>query len=255
MNSITQLLSKMWASLFAFDTAEQSQRHPVWRAATPDVIYVYGFIEKQTGVCAMDVINALARIKGNVTLRINSEGGDVFEAVPMIAAIERHQAKGFKVHVAIDGLAASAAGCLAQVGDTVSINSTGRMMLHRPMSFAFGNEGDLRKRAEELASVEDNTMIPLYQKRTNYSAEELRAIMAKTTWYTAQQAVDAGFADVVENAPDHSMPMQPARAAMLAALYPNFPTTASGIEGSNTPRARGIPTLRLDTKPSTFKPS
>lgn len=253
MRDVHQTLARIWASLFPADD-EQPAKRPVWSAAHPDVIYIYGYIEKFFGITAMDVINALSRIRGDVTVRINSDGGDVFEAVPMAAAFERHRAAGHKVHVAIDGMAASAASFLAQVGDTVSINSAAHMMLHKPLSVAFGNASVLRERAGQLDTVEVSSMLPYY-RRSGKGDPEILAILDAETWYTAQQAVDAGFADKVENAPDKAVPVDAVRAAFLAALYQNFSSAAPGAGNINSPRVSGIPTLRLTTKPNTFKPS
>lgn len=252
---IAKIMARAWAGIWNASSApEAPTKRAVWSASAPQEIYIYGFIEKFFGVTALDVVNALQRIKGDVTVHINSDGGDVFEAVAMIAAIQRHKDAGNKVMVSIDGIAASAASFLAMVASKgeLRMNHTARMMIHSPMSVAFGNARAMYKRGDLLNSIEQDSMLPYY-RRSGKSDQELTDILAAETWYSAKQALEAGFVDSIDNAPGDSVGN--ARAAFLSKLYPNFASVAIDASDTSKPRGGGIPTLRLKTRPATFQAS
>lgn len=156
-------------------------------------LYIYDVIDAYWGVNAKEVAQAIAGLKPTDTLhlRINSPGGDVFEARAIVAAISQHSGKTV-AH--IDGLAASAATTIASAADEVEIVDGGFYMIHNAWTFAFGNKHDLRETSDLLDKV-DGAIIADYAKRTGASAEQLVAWMDAETWFTAQEAVDNKFAD------------------------------------------------------------
>lgn len=157
-------------------------------------IYIYDVIDAFWGVSAADVAKALAGITApNIVLRINSPGGDVFEARAMMTAIAEHPAT---VTAKIDGLAASAASVLALAADTVEIAEGGFYMIHNAWTFALGNAGDLRTTAELLDKI-DGSLIADYAARTGKTTDEISAWMQAETWFTAQEAIDAGFCNAI----------------------------------------------------------
>lgn len=157
-------------------------------------IYVYDVIDAFWGVSAADVTKALAGITApNIVLRINSPGGDVFEARAMMTAIAEHPAT---VTARIDGLAASAASVLALAADTVEIAEGGFYMIHQAWTFALGNADDLRTTAGLLDKI-DGSLVADYAARTGKTADEICAWMKAETWFSAQEAVDAGFCNAV----------------------------------------------------------
>lgn len=157
-------------------------------------IYVYDVIDAFWGVSAADVTKALAGITApNIVLRINSPGGDVFEARAMMTAIAEHPAT---VTAKIDGLAASAASVLALAADTVEIAEGGFYMIHQAWTFALGNADDLRTTAGLLDKI-DGSLVADYAARTGKTADEISAWMKAETWFSAQEAVDAGFCNAV----------------------------------------------------------
>lgn len=131
-----------------------------------------------------------------IDLHINSPGGFVYDAVSMFEALDAHPAT---VDVLIDGLAASAASFLAMVGDSVKIAKGGRMMIHDAQAIAWGSPADLRE-AADLADEVSNDISQYYAGRAGGKATDWRAAMTATTWYNAQQSVDAGLADAVTGA-------------------------------------------------------
>jgi ATP-dependent Clp protease protease subunit len=135
---------------------------------------------------------------GTIHLRINSPGGSVFAARTIEQALREHKAR---VVVHIDGLAASAATFIAMAGDEVVMGKGAMFMIHKAWTLAYGNADDLLHTAGLLEKI-DSTLADTYAARTGKDAEQIGAWMAAETWFTAQEAVDAGFADrVAEDAP------------------------------------------------------
>jgi ATP-dependent Clp protease protease subunit len=156
-------------------------------------LYIYDVIDAYWGISAKEVAQAIAGLGATDTLhlRINSPGGDVFEARAIAAAIAQHPGKTI-AH--IDGLAASAATTIAASADEVEIIEGGFYMIHNAWTFAFGNKHDLRETAGLLDKV-DGAIVGDYAKRTGATTEQLVAWMDAETWFTAKEAVDNKFAD------------------------------------------------------------
>jgi len=129
--------------------------------------------------------------KGDITVRINSPGGDVFAGVQIYNMLKDRQDK---VTVVVDALAASAASFIAMAGDRIIMNSGSMMMVHKASTMAWGNEDDMKEVAEMLRKIDDS-IIGLYADRTGKSKEEIKALLAAETWMTAEEAVEMGFAD------------------------------------------------------------
>lgn len=129
-----------------------------------------------------------------INLKINSPGGDVFDGIAIYNNLVQHSAK---VNVFIDGLAASIASVIAMAGDTITIAENGMMMIHNPWTIALGDANHLRASAEVLDKIKA-TMLSTYSKRAGISEGDVSKIMDAETWYTGQEAVDAGFADAIQ---------------------------------------------------------
>jgi ATP-dependent Clp protease protease subunit len=160
-------------------------------------VFLYDVIDSYWGVSAEAFVKALASIKtGTINLRVNSPGGDVFEARAMVAAIASHPAN---VVAYIDGLAASAATYVAMAADEVRIADGAFMMIHQAWTLAMGNSGDLRTTADLLDKV-DSSIVADYARKTGKDAAEITQWMSDETWFTAAEAVGNGFADsIVQN--------------------------------------------------------
>lgn len=147
------------------------------------------------GVSAQDFAKDLGAITADeITVRLNSPGGDVFDGIAILNALRSHKAT---ITVYVDGLAASAASFIAMAGDEVVMRRNSEMMIHDASSFSAGNAGDLRKRADDLDRVSNN-IASIYAERTGGTTEEWRDFMLAETWYSAQEAVDAGLANRVD---------------------------------------------------------
>ena len=129
----------------------------------------------------------------HIALHINSPGGSVFDGQAIFNAIERHPAT---VTSYIDGLAASIASVIALAGDTVEMAANALFMIHDPYAYAMGTASDMRQMATLLDKVKE-TVLAKYVEKTNGDPEEISADMAAETWYTADEAKDAGYVDQV----------------------------------------------------------
>lgn len=133
--------------------------------------------------------------KSNITVRINSGGGDVFAAHAIYTLLKSNQAN---ITVVIDGIAASAATIVAMAGDTIKIPSNAMMMIHNPTAALVGYFGseELEKMADVLEQVK-NSIINAYIAKTGLDKETLSKMMDEETWMTGEEAVERGFADEV----------------------------------------------------------
>lgn len=137
----------------------------------------------------------LAQVSGNLTVWINSPGGDVF-AGSQIYTMLREYSKG-NITVKVDALAASAASVVAMAGDQVYMAPTALMMIHDPSTFAMGNESDMKEAIKVLKEVKES-IINAYEAKTGRARDELARLMQdEGTWMNAKKAVELGFADGV----------------------------------------------------------
>ncbi len=125
-----------------------------------------------------------------VDIFVNSPGGSVFAAVAMTSEIKRASQRGVKVNAHVDGIAASAASFLIMACDSVNMYDGTMLMVHKPMSFCFGNADDMLKCAEDLEQILDGTCMPMYRSKLKGDDEELKALIAKESWLSARQAAE-----------------------------------------------------------------
>ena len=137
-------------------------------------------------------IKTLGNIE-NITLRINSIGGDVFQAQAMYSYLKSHPAN---ITVKVDGLAASAASVIAMAGKTVEISPTGYLMIHNPSMMAWGDSAEMQRAKNMLDEVKEG-IINAYEVRTGLSRQQLSDMMDAETWLSAKKAVELGFADKI----------------------------------------------------------
>lgn len=171
------------------------------RGDTKAEIYLYGVIggdwfgEGVTAKQFADDLKALGKVD-QIDLRINSEGGNVFDGKTMYSLLVEHKAN---VTVHVDGLAASAASFIAMAGNEILIAEGAFMMIHQAWGIEIGNADDMRRYADLLETV-DGTIVDVYVARTKNSEDKVKKWMKDETWFTAKEAVDVGFASkMVEN--------------------------------------------------------
>lgn len=163
----------------------------------------------------------------DVTLRINSPGGDVQEGFALSSALRTHQ--GRKVAV-VEGVCASAATFPLCACDEVRMHPESLVMLHAPWGGASGTADQIEDYAQVLRQME-SLMVGMYMRRTGADEETVKGWMARDTWWTPAEAVEAGLADaVIADAP---APPARASAARFAALL-KLPIRAPKQPAKNT---------------------
>lgn len=163
------------------------------------------------GITATGFNEAIQKL-GNVStiyLRINSGGGDVFEATAIYNMLIKSDAE---VIVEIEGVAASAATLIAMAGDQIHISENAHFMVHRASGLAYGNAEDLQHYLKLLNNA-DSLIRLTYAQRTGLSDAELVDLMDHDNWMTAQEALDLGFVDEIDDAKTVDPHITPAKAA------------------------------------------
>ena len=134
----------------------------------------------------------LAEHKGkNITVWINSYGGDVFAASQIYTALKEHKGK---VTVKVDGVAISAASVVAMSGDEIFMSPTSIMMVHNPWGGFRGEAKDMRHAAEVLDEVKE-TIVNAYQLKTGKTRDDISKMMDEETWMSPKKAISEGFID------------------------------------------------------------
>lgn len=128
---------------------------------------------------------------GDVTVWINSPGGDVVAAAQIYNMLIDYQGT---VTVNIDGTAASAASVIAMAASTVAMSPVSMLMIHNPATMAVGDKDELARAMSMLEAVKDS-IINAYQLKTGMSRAKLSKLMDQETWMDARAAIGMGFAD------------------------------------------------------------
>ena len=148
---------------------------------------------------------------GDITVWINSPGGDCVAAAQIYNMLMDYKGD---VTVKIDGIAASAASVIAMAGTKVLVSPVSMLMIHNPMTAAFGNSEEMQKAIEMLSSVKDS-IINAYEIKTGLSRAKLSHLMDAETWMDAGKAVELGFADEVMKRPAEAEDAEPPTVTML----------------------------------------
>lgn len=145
------------------------------------------------GISAKDFaedLKALGQV-GTLKIRVNSPGGDVFDALAIYNTLRRHPARK---EVSVDGMALSAASIVIMAGDHIAMAESAMLMIHDPWSVSMGSAADMRAQADLLDQVKENLVV-VYARRTKRDGEDIRQMMTDETWMRAGQAFDEGFID------------------------------------------------------------
>ena len=130
---------------------------------------------------------------GDVVIYLNSPGGDCIAASQIYTMLMDYKGN---VTVKIDGIAASAASVIAMAGTEVLMAPTSLMMIHNPMTAAFGSREEMEKAIEMLEEVKES-IINAYEIKTNLSRARISHLMDSETWMNARRAIELGFADAM----------------------------------------------------------
>lgn len=128
---------------------------------------------------------------GDITVFINSPGGDVFAAAQIYNMLMEYKGS---VTVKIDGIAASAASVIAMAGTKVLVSPVSQIMIHNPMTAAFGDTQEMQKAISMLGEIKES-IINAYEIKTGLSRSKISRLMDEESWMNAKKAVELGFAD------------------------------------------------------------
>lgn len=194
------------------------------RTATLDIYDEIG----PWGTTAKDLVKQLRALDvDEIQMHVNSPGGDYFDGIAILNSLRDHPAR---IVATVDGLAASAASFIVMAADELVMARNSELMIHEAQGFAMGDSDTMRDLAGRLDHISDN-IASVYAERAGGDAEDWRAAMHAETWYSAQEAVDAGLADRVAEPPagataspknrfDYSIFNYAGRAAAPAPCFP-----------------------------------
>lgn len=131
--------------------------------------------------------------EGNITVWINSPGGDCIAAAQIYNMLLDYKGN---VTVKIDGIAASAASVIAMAGTKVIMSPVSMLMIHNPMTMASGDTSEMEKAIAMLGEIKES-IINAYERKTGMSRAKLSHLMDAETWMDAGKAVELGFADEI----------------------------------------------------------
>lgn len=187
MNPMKNPMKKFWAWKNLAEPGQPAER----------VLELYGTIAEESwfddDVTPRMFRDELHAGDGDITVWINSPGGDCIAASQIYSMLMDYKGN---VTVKIDGIAASAASVIAMAGTQVLMAPTALMMIHNPMTGAFGDSGEMQKAIEMLGEVKES-IINAYEIKTGQSRAKLSHLMSSETWMNANKAIELGFADSI----------------------------------------------------------
>ena len=212
-------------------------------------ICLYDEIDAFFGVGAKEFkkqLDALGEVD-EITLRINSPGGSVWEGMTVLAMLNAHPAK---IITRVEGLAASMASVVAMAGDAIEMPENAFMMIHNPADIAWGDAEEIRKTAEILDQVKD-ALVNIYARRTGRTATEIAAWMDDETWMDGPTCKERGFCTAVLPAVTIAASLAPNRftktpagLVLPAPISPPVPKGKSMSETDNKPVAASLKQLK-----------
>ncbi len=160
-------------------------------------ILIYGVVgDSCDGLDAAWVVDRVDHASDDITVRINSLGGLVFDGFAIFNALKQ-SARRVTVH--IDGVAGSIASIIAMAGDEIIMAENAVMMIHKPSDGTYGVATELRSTADRLDMLQAQ-LVNIYAQRTGMSADELNPLLDAETWLTAAEALDLRFIDSIAGA-------------------------------------------------------
>ena len=207
------------------------------------------------GFTAAEVSGALAQVgrDTDIKVRLNSGGGIATEGTAIHSALAAHKGR---VDIVVEGVAASAASVIAMAGASLTMALGAVLMIHDAATIAFGNADEMAKTVRELEAI-SNSYAAIYADKTGKPVADMRALMKPETWFTADEAVEAGFADTAGGGPaaDRAEP-----AAFAYRAYANAPAPvlaladARGWTTQKLKAASAAPTAQTRENPMSTQP-
>lgn len=242
-NTPRRALDRVPVLISGIDGARRSARLRVKNSAdglSADV-YLYDAIGGWMGISAEQFSKDLAAVTApTVNLHINSPGGDVFDGTAIYNAIQNHDAD---VIVHVDGVAASIASIIALAGKEVVMGEGSYFMIHNPWGMAVGNSSEMRQTADLLDKV-GGQLAAIYVRQTGMALGDVTAAMDAETWYTAEEAVENGFAtSVAVPAEDDAAQARSALASFDLSTFEHVPERLAALAGQK-PKKQPPKTIR-----------
>lgn len=164
---------------------------------TDRTLYMDGYIAENSwfddDITPRQFKDELYSSDGNVTVMLNSPGGDVFAASQIYTMLKEYPGQ---VTIKIEGLAASAASVIAMAANEIYMSPVAMMMIHNPATVVFGEVSDLQSGIAMLSEVKES-IINAYEQKTGLSRAKISHMMDAESWFNAWKAVELGFADKV----------------------------------------------------------
>jgi ATP-dependent protease ClpP protease subunit len=189
------------------------------------------------GTSAKDFRMALKESRGDITLRINSGGGSVFDGIGIYNDLVAYDGN---VRIEITGLAASIASIIAMAGTEIVMAPNAMMMVHESWAIAAGNRHDFDGMINLLAKIDDG-MARTYASRTGRGVKQIKQWMQDETWFSAKEAVENGFATSVA---DGASPDTGAKAKYDLSVFHSVPKALlwddDGADEDSVPTKRDV---------------
>ena len=179
---------------------------------------------------------------GNITVWINSPGGDVFAAVQIYNMLMEYRGD---VTVKADALAASAASVIAMAGTMVLMSPVAMMMIHNPMTIAIGDSKEMQKAGEMLDEVKESIM-NAYEIKTGLNRTKISHLMDAESWFNSKKAVELGFADGILNTEKSTEDM--AKGTEVEAMMYSRTAVTNSLLSELIPKPKGTPVEQLEKK-------
>ena len=191
-----------------------------------------------------EFLNDLAQIEGcsQITIRMDSLGGDAGVSILIHNRLRELAAKGTKLVCIVDGVAMSGGSLIMCACDTVRVNPSSLVMIHKCWTFLWGgyNADELREQATQQEAW-DKMQMEVYTRKTGLSATVISHMMADTTYMTGREAIDKGFADeLIEDAEPTSIAASEARRPPAAPLTGAFIAAESITSSGRMPLPRAV---------------
>ncbi|HEQ7722683.1 TPA: Clp protease ClpP [Streptococcus pyogenes] len=175
--------------------------------------------------------------KGDITVWINSPGGDCIAAAQIYNMLIDHKGE---VVIKVDGIAASAASVIAMAGTKVLMSPVSMMMIHNPMTVAFGDKEQMKQAMSMLDQVKESIM-NAYEIKTGLPRQKLSNMMDSETWMNVHKAIELGFCDGLLEREESDIEI------------PNVSSQYSKVVVENSLRKKIAEKCQINTKQETVK--
>lgn len=196
-------------------------------------VWLFGEIGWEvTAATFLDQLKAIGGIT-DLHVHINSVGGSVFEGLAIYNLLQSYPGH---VTVTVEGFALSMGSVIAMAGKTVRMQPASMLMIHNPAGGAFGTAEDMRKMAMTLDQVRD-VLVATYEQKSGQTSDAIKEWMDAETWFTAAEALAAGFIDEVVETDEEQMRSMAATARVFdLSRFSNVPESIRAMAtgaGSN----------------------